>query len=529
MNIKSKVFLSHLLFIGLFLVSCNKFGDTNIDPSRSSNLDPSLQLTRVQLRYSGDLETNEKLGLVLTMPMVQQVGGIWLNRNGQFYIYDRNYMSSLWNYAFNNDVVNIVDAVERTNQDASKSNLNAVCRIMKVYVFARITDLYGDIPYSQAGRAYSEGIIRPAYDKQEDIYDDFFKELKEAAAQLDPSKDVVSGDIFYSGNIGSWKKFANSLRLRYAMRLVKANAQKAQAEALAAYTDGVFTSNVELCKTTHMNIQNTYADIRGNGVSSAFCQAEVIPRAQSTFVNFLRNSNDPRLPFMIRNYIDIVNRPFDRIDISEQVRAQIGYYGVPANEYIWDGWLSPITIDVPGLGQISAANNDQKAQFANFLIRNDAPFLHLTYAEVEFLLAEASQRWGLNTGATAEEHYERGIRAAMAQLAIFPGGPTIASGEVDQFISSNKLSPGRELQQINEQLWVALFLNGPEAYANWRRTDFPKLSPAPNYDSSIQTIPRRLEYPIFEVEQNEANAKVAIDALGAGGNSWTNRVWWDKN
>src|SRR5690606_15148132 len=126
----------------------------NIDPSRSSDLDPALQLTNVQLRFSGDLEVNEKIGLVLTMPMVQQIGGIWLNRNGQFYIYDRNYLSSLWSNTFGNDVVNIVDAVARTNNDPARTNLNAICRIMKVYEFARITDFYGDIPYSQAGKAF---------------------------------------------------------------------------------------------------------------------------------------------------------------------------------------------------------------------------------------------------------------------------------------------------------------------------------------------------------------------------------------
>lgn len=512
----------------LLSASCNKFGDTNIDPSRSSNLDPSLQLTNVQLRYSGDLEVNEKLGLVLTMPLVQQIGGIWLNRNGQFYVYDRNYLSSLWENTYDNDVVNIVDATNRTNGDPQKTNLNAICRIMKVYEFARLTDVYGDIPYTEAGKAYSDGIVRPAFDKQEDIYNDFFKELKEAADQLDPSKDAVRGDLFYNGNVGAWKKFANSLRLRYAMRLVKVNPEKAKTEAEAAYQAGVFTSNADLCKMVHQDVQNTYTDVRGNAVSAAFCQSEVIPRVQSTFVEQLRSTNDPRLQYMIRYYIDIVNRPFDRIDITDQVKAQIGYYGVPSNEYIWDGWLNPITITVPGAGTIQAVNNDQKAQLANFMIRNNAPFLHQTYAEVEFLLAEATVRWGLNLGGSAADHYGRGIRAAMQQLSLFPGGPVIGDAEINTFTSGNGLVPGREIEMINRQLWVALLLNGPEAYANWRRTGFPVLSPATNYDSSIQTIPRRFEYPLLELEQNAANAAVAVAALGSGGNTWTNRVWWDK-
>src|SRR5690606_33084977 len=132
----------------------------------------------------GDLEVNEKLNMCLTMPLVQQIGGIWGNRYGQFYIYYRLYLSSLWEYTYRNDIVNIVDAVRKTTNDPLKTNLNAICRIMKVYEFARLTDVYGDIPYSQAGKAYSEGLTRPVFDRQEDIYNDFFKELREASEQL---------------------------------------------------------------------------------------------------------------------------------------------------------------------------------------------------------------------------------------------------------------------------------------------------------------------------------------------------------
>lgn len=525
-NFKKYAFV--LAIMVLMLSACKKFGDVNIDPTRSSNLDPSLQLTNVQLRFSGDLEVNEKLGLVFTMPLVQQIGGIWLNRNGQFYVYDRNYLSSLWNNTYNNDVVNIVDAVSRTKNDPLKTNLNAICRIMKVYEFARITDVYGDIPYFEAGKAFTDGIVQPKFDKQEEIYNDFFKELAEASAQLDASKDAVKGDLFYNGGIASWKKFANSLRLRYAMRLVKINPDKAKTEAQAAFTAGVFTSNAEMCKIVHQDVQNSYIDIRGNGVSAAFCQSEVIPRVQDPFIEQLRSTNDPRLSHMVRYYIDIVNRPFERTDITDQVKAQIGYNGVPPNEYIWDGWMNPITIDIPGVGPTQAVNNDQKAQLANFLIRNNAPFLHQTYAEVELLLAEATVRWGATFGGTAAEHYAKGIEAAISQLSLFPGGPSISPTDISNFIKGNNLIPGREIEMINKQLWIALLLNGPEAYANWRRTGFPALASSTNYDSSVQTTPRRFEYPIFELEQNAVNAAAAVAAIGPGGNTWINRVWWDK-
>lgn len=532
-NYINKISIALILTAGFTISSCNKFGDTNIDPNKSTDMDASLLLSNVQLRYSGDLEINEKLNMCLTMPLMQQIGGIWANRYGQFYIYYRLYLSSLWEYTYRNDVINIVDAVRKTSNDPLKTNINAVCRIMKVYEFARLTDIYGDIPYSQAGKAYSDGIVRPAYDRQEDIYNDFFKELREAVNQIDVSKDIVKGDLFYNGNLDMWKKFANSLRLRYAMRLFKVNPAKAKAEAEAAYAAGVFTSNSEMCMIRHQDAQNIYdTDMRGNGTSSAFTQSEVIPRVSSTFVNQMVDTNDPRASRMFKYYIDIINRPFDRLDITDQIVPLRGYTGVAPEDYVWTTWRPEVTINVPGQPDpIKAVNNDQIVQFNNFLIRRNAPFFHMTYAEVKFLLAEASYHWGPNFGGSIVGHYEDGIRAAVDQLSYYPGGPTISASEVNTFLAGVQFPPGREVEYINTQMWIALLFNGPEAYANWRRTGFPDLTPAITQESTEATIPRRFEYPILETEQNKVNVDKAIAGIGGlepGKNLWKNRVWWDK-
>ncbi len=510
----------------LLATACTEFGDTNIDPTRSNDLDPNIQLSLVQARFSGDLEINEKLAVVMTMPMVQHIGGIWANRYGQMYIKSLPYLSSFWEYTFHNDILNIVDAVERTNGRPEVSNMNAVCRIMKVYAFARLTDIYGDIPYSEAAKAAYTGVTRPAYDRQEDIYNDFFSELKAAAAQLDGSKDPVSGDFFYGGNAEAWRKFANSLRLRLAMRLVKRDPAKAQAEALDAYQGGVFTSNADMCLMRHENVQNDYADIRGNGLSVGINQHEVLPRLSNTFIAQLRNTNDPRLAHIARYYIDLPYRPFARVDITEQVRAVVGITGVNPTDYVWDDWKNSFTIEVPGVGTHTVTNNEQKAQLANFLIRNDAPFFHQTYAEVEFLLAEATLRFGAGFGGDAQAHYRNGVRAALQQLSLFPEGPAFTETQITDFIQSVPLLPGRELEVINTQLWIALFLNGPEAYANWRRSGYPVLPSSVNGESNSNTTPRRFEYPLSEQEQNGVNYQAAVERLG-GNNSWNGRVWWD--
>ncbi|RYU91704.1 SusD/RagB family nutrient-binding outer membrane lipoprotein [Mucilaginibacter terrigena] len=522
-----------LLTVTTVLVSCKKFedfGDLNTDPTKSSNLDPVNQLVLTQLRFSGELTINERTSIIMTMPLVQQIGGAYYTRYGFEYVKNRQYMSELWELGYPNDVLNIVDAVERSAKDPLKNNLNAMCRIMKVYIFARMTDLYGDIPYKQAGKGYLSGVVRPEFDSQKDIYDDFFKELTEASAQLDASKDNVSADIFYQGNIAAWKKFANSLHLRLAMRLSKIDPDKAKAEVQAAYAAGVFTSADDNCITRHADVQNSYADIRGNGVSVAINQYpdEGRPRICNTFLKAMSDANDPRLQYIARDYWVNPDKPSERVDVTEQVKAQVGIIGVGPGKYNYDDFLGAINVDLGGGRIVQVPNNGQKVQLANWMITNDAPYFHITYAETELLLAEASQRWSLSLGADAKTHFGNGVSAAMKQLALFKGGPVITDTQIANFKTDNPLAPGAELKAIDTQLWIALLLNGPEAYANWRRTGFPVLAPAITGESTATTTPRRFEYPLTETEQNATNINKAIAAIPGGVDDWTARVWWDK-
>lgn len=531
-NKMKRTFNKYLLLtflLPMVLFSCKKFGDVNTDPTKSSNLDPINQLALVQLRFGGEVTINERTSIIMTMPEIQQIGGAYYTRYGSAYIKNKQYMSELWELGYPNDVLNIVDAVDRTKTDPLKTNLNAICRIMKVYVFARLTDLYGDIPYSQAGKAYSTGAVRPQFDTQKDIYDDFFKELKAAAVSLDASKDDISKDLFYHGDVAKWKKFANSLRLRLAMRLVKVDNARAKTEAQDAFNSGVFTDNSDICKLDYNNITNGYLEIRGNGVSVGInqYQDDGRPRVCTTLLDEMKNSNDPRLNYIARAYWVNPDKLTDRLDVTDQVKAQVGIIGVGPGKYNYDDFLGAININYPGRGTLSVPNGGQKVQLADFLVRSDAPYFHMTYAEVEFLLAEANTRWGLSLGGDAKAHFNKGLAAACQQLALYPTGPVLSGAQILQFQQDNQLAPGKELQMIDTQLWVALLLNGPEAYANWRRTGFPALVPGVTAESDITTIPRRFEYPLTEREQNSANIATAIAALG-GKDDWTGRVWWDK-
>lgn len=519
--------LAVLLFI---LSACGDFNDLNTDPTRSSKINPENQLIFAQLWFSGDLSTQERTNSIVLMPMMQQFAAVYYARVGGMYIKDATRMWVMWENSYQNDVVNIVDAVERTNGVATQTNLNAICRIMKVYTFARITDLYGDIPYSQAGGAFYSQVKRPVYDPQKDIYDSFLAELKAAAAQLDPAKDKVPNEIFYKGNINAWKKFANSLRIRLALRLVKRDPEKAKAEVQDAYNaaGGVFTSNADICMTKHMDIQNNYSDLRGNSASAAINQQSGMPKMVSTFLNMLKNTNDPRVNVIPRCYKQNVPlKPFEREDITAQVKASVlGLVGSNPGRYVYDDWVGPVTIKLANGTNYSAVNGDLKVEMNNCFMRNNAPFLHLTYAEVELLLADASTRFGITLGVDAATHYRRGVEAAMKQLSLYPGAPVIADTEITNFLDANPLQAGTELKQINNQLWVALMLNGPELFANWRRSGYPELQATPNNESTSKTIPRRFQYPLSEKEQNTTNVNAAVAVIGE--DDWLKRVWWDK-
>lgn len=514
----------------LLLSACSKFGDMNTDPTKSSKINPQNQLIFAQVWFSGDLSTQERTNSIILMPMMQQLGAAYYARVGGMYIKDATRMWVMWENSYQNDVVNIVDAAERTNGIASQTNLNAICRIMKVYTFARLTDLYGDIPYSQAGGAFYTQVTRPVYDEQQAIYNNFLEELTSASEQLDPAKDQVKDEVFYKGNITAWKKFANSLRLRLAMRLAKRDPEKAKQEVQAAFNadGGLLTSNADICMTRHLDIQNTYSDLRGNSVSVAINQQSAMPKIVNTFLNQLKNTQDPRLNYIPRCYKQNTPlKPFEREDITAQVRASVlGLIGSNPGRYVYDDWVGPVTIKLANGSNYNAVNGDLKCELNNCFIRNNAPFLHLTYAEVELLLADASVRLGLTLGDDAATHYRKGVEAAMKQLSLYPDGPAVTDTEIADFLTNNPLQAGTELKQINEQLWIALMLNGPELFANWRRSGYPELMPTPNNESTSTTIPRRFQYPLSEKEQNTENVQAAINRITE--DDWLKRVWWDK-
>jgi len=231
---KKKLIYSGLLTMGLFLASsCTKnFDKLNTDPTAFSatNFDPNYLLTTAQLDYTGSQDFSYdtwRADLIYCSDMIQGFAtsiGYWA---GDKYLANPEYTAAYWQSdngadgAYSEQVKPIVDMVTTTDGVAKYNNLHQIGRIMKVLIFERITDLYGDVPYSQAGEGYYGKILFPVYDKQQAIYTSLISELQDATSKLNPTGDIPTGDAIYHGDIGKWQRFGNSLLLRVAMRLSK--------------------------------------------------------------------------------------------------------------------------------------------------------------------------------------------------------------------------------------------------------------------------------------------------------------------
>ncbi|HEX3009729.1 MAG TPA: SusD/RagB family nutrient-binding outer membrane lipoprotein [Bacteroidales bacterium] len=534
--IKLKYF-SLFWFIALimFVAGCNDFGDMNDDPSQSTDMDPNMQLSTVQLQVSSNKWQQNRL-FIYPGAFTYHISGSWADvEYGGKGKKNDGYMSNLWSYEYPVQIKNIVDLVERTNSKPEYTNLNAVARIMKVYLFSRLTDMFGDIPYFDAGKGYYTGTFLPKYDTQKDIYYDFFKELDAAAKALGTASDKVIYDIYYNGDLAKWKKFANSMRLRLAMHIVKVEPEKARAEAEAAIAGGVMENNADMCVTKHLNSPYDGTDWGrgGNGNSYIFMESGTNSngyRVSQELVKFMEDRNDPRLPLMVGCYLEDPSRTDITQALLNALKVKWQDIAVPACYFTYDIWRADINLNIGGVEYKKIPSRLQQLQPSKYICAFDAPYFHQTCAEVKLFVAEAAFR-GWNTGGkSVNESYAEAMNAAMKQMSLYPGAPEITQTQIDNYIAANPMIAGQELEQINTHLWAVLFLNEIEAYTNLRRSGYPAFTWKDLYPAESESnhqMPRRYQYPLNEQFKNKDNYNEAVARMG-GTDSWLNRVWWDK-
>lgn len=540
----------------LFFASCSDeyMENMNTDPSKAATIDPNAQLTTAQLQTYGDLSMME-IYRNYHYAFTQQLMGCWNTTNyGGRHTLDNNEMSRIWTSFYTQSLKNIIDAQYRTAEDAEKVNINSVLRIYRVYLMSIITDTYGDAPFSEAGLGFLEGKFNPKYDKQEDIYNAFFLELEDAINKIDPTKDKVTGDLIYAGDVTKWQQLANSLRLRFAMRISNVNPTKAQTEfenALAA-NGGVITDASSDALIKYMTIafsfgQEAYSDYRGNSLSQLLFGNDPANNPSylcSTFFNQLYNSGDPRTFKISRCYYDglmSATSPDNRVDITqEMIEKGIDFSPRDPGSYSWEPWPTGYDSDIckelavnnPSVTATMAREMEPK--LANNFLKSDNPGVVMTSAEVKFLMAEATvKKWNVGS-ALAEDLYKQGVRAAMDFLTDNYGCTATTDAEFDAFIQGRGTfghTDNQKLEAINTQAWILHFTNPAECWANVRRSGYPKLkSPAEygfgQYLTGGTEIPVRLCYPVLESSYNKKSYNEAIERMG-GTDNWHSLLWWD--
>lgn len=494
----------------LLFTSCTKnFRETNTDTNNPTSVTSDLLLSGI-----------------ISSTLSNQVGEAWsignlvvqYNAKIQFVNEDRYgwaELNSIWNNVYGNyrNLQNIFTQVGSNTANP----YYGVSLILKSWMFSLVADAYGDAPYSQAGKGKTDAAYQPAYDKQEDIYTGILADLKKANEVLATASGPFSGDLIYGGGPSAlikWRRLANSLRLRYLMRLSKQKSVSAELQAILndPINNPIFTGNSDNAELKYLAAAPNQWPLYGSRVGSF---DEI--RLSKTFSDRLTALNDTR--------IRVFGRP-----TQNSVTA-----GTPVIQGIPNG-LS----DVAALAFNGGPQNVSRVGYTfACLVCNDpgqaAPVpdaprgILMTYAELQFILAEARQRNFITTGSAAT-YYNQGIAANFSywqsvvptaynlQIAMPTGYMTQPSVELTG--TNNEI-----LEKIALQKWIALYFNGLEAWFDWKRTGLPVIIPGPgNLNNNL--VPVRFIYPISEQALNSVNRAAAVQRQGA--DNINTRTWVAK-
>jgi hypothetical protein len=492
--------------------SCDKgFEEVNVNPVLATSIDPVYLFSNAQ--FGSAIATS-----YYQMQIVQQINSPYTGvmEGGNHNVnYDPNSNANFNSLFLQNGPVNLLTTVIAQTKDVpAKSNLYNMSRIWKAYVFMVLVDTYGDVPYFEAGKAYLSGINLPKYDDQKLIYDDILKELDEGTKALDATKPIESGDLFYKGNIAQWKKLGNSLLLRAGMRYTKLDAVKAKSYVVKA-TDpangGLMSSNSD---NALIAFNSTFNHPLANYFQGTERGNVYLGKA---LVDYLKTTGDPRLRVIAVRY-GVPGNPIATVGTEDTTRASQD--GMPY------GYNESTVVNAPGFPGKNGAAFKYSQINRRTVGKIDAPEFFITFSQTQLLLAEAVQL-GYMTG-DAKALYTTGVKAHLMQMAQYDVLATISEGAQTAYLNANPFTPANALEQINTQYWLSSFLNGSEAWANFRRSGFPALTPNPypGKDPSVKDFIRRLVYPVREKSVNTANYNEAVKRMGS--DDLGTRIFWDK-
>ena len=470
------LFLSGILLLSV--VSCKKsLDESNVNPNASQTAQPDYLLTAA-IKATADTYWGSTNNMNSSLLFVQHWAKIQYTDPDRYIVTNASF-EDLWSIGYAKGIVNLNQIIKLADAQ-SNPNYKGVALVLRSWIFTLLTDAYGDVPYAQAGNI--DQYLLPKYDHQRDVYLGVLADLKTAQDALSATGPAIAGDVIYSNNIATWKKFANSLRLRVALRIADREPQLAAQVITDIQTEGgsYISANSETAQLVYQASPNQ------NPISNLFDTRDDY-RVSKTIVDQLTALNDPRLPIYANKAVD----------------TQL-YTGVP------NGLLT---------GDAAALGLTKTSKIGTYFTAPAAPAVIISYAEVLFDRAEAAAR-----GFTAESAatlYAQAVAASLSQYGI---------SSTD--IAAYQALPGVQYDAVNykksigNQKWIALYGQGLEAFAEWRRLDYPVLTPAAA-GSLDGKIPVRFVYPGTEQSRNPDNYKAAVANQGA--DLLTTKLWFDVN
>ena len=474
-NISKYAVLLALTATPLVITSCRQELDINVDPNNPSQASLSGLLSASQVGFAFALGGE---GTRMPASIVQHYAG----HRAQPLDYAQYRITSsatdgTWTALYNT----LMDMREMENKAAASGNQAylGVSKILQAHAFSVITDLFGDIPFSQALQGRTN--ITPVYDKQEDIYPALITMIDEGVAALTAATETISGDIVYGGNVTKWKKYGNSLKLRLLNHL--SSRQPNAAANFLATNPSLIDTSVDDAKVLFGSVASNANPIYQFDVLSGRKDQAVA----STIVDKMKALSDPR--------VSVYFEP-----VAGNALGLKGQYlgNAPGND----------TED-------SQKNRYSRVGSAYASIK--APVVLMSAAEVNFIKAEVYYR--ASNAASAQAAYQAAITQDFAALGL-------SSSSAATYLANANVAYNGTLQRIMEQKWITMFQASYESWVDWRRTGFPVLTPAANNMTS-NVIPRNLPYPEVEINSNRANLE-AGPGIPIPYTGLSNRVWWDN-
>ncbi|MEI7830065.1 MAG: SusD/RagB family nutrient-binding outer membrane lipoprotein [Prolixibacteraceae bacterium] len=503
-------FAAIILLVVFFSSSCtDKFAEINTNPNS-----PGIAQASPDMLLTNSIES--MTSRVHEIFLGHEMGSCWVQHMAKVqypdedqYIPRMTVINNTWSsfYASSGyDVQTLLNIAVSTKNDSYK----AVALILKTYIVSVLTDEFGAVPYTEAflGSDATTPILSPVYDTQESIYVAMLKNLTEANTLLASSTAAISGDILYQNDLTKWRKFANSLKLRLLIR---------RSDRVAPTAD----------ITAMVKDPATYPIFASNADNAALIYLGSAPNNNP--INENRKTRDDHR--VSRTIIDVMWTDNPNMDYRLPVYAEL-----PSAGGAWVGLPN-------GMTSTNAANYKgngltKTCKIGSYFSAATAPGMLMSYAEVQFILAEAAQRGFLTGAKTAQEYYTAGVTGSYYQFANAIVSANIAAKAqtgidvtwtVDKYLADylatyGLWNPANALKQIAIEKWLAMFDQGLQAAFEWRRTGFPVLVPAIAGQNGGK-IPVRAYYPSDESGRNPTNLKAAIAAQGV--DDLNTKVWWD--